>query len=107
MHRIWVVSAPETPPWGWTWKPLIMTTFLLHPRRRSLCGPLQTFAFVTCLLETFVKPLVPAVRLMGSYCCFDTDCKIPIPLIVFFAAAIGLCQASANFLRSSGLRPSS
>lgn len=75
MHRIWVVSAPETPPWGWTWKPLIMTTFLLHPRRRSLCGPLQTFAFVTCLLETFVKPLVPAVRLMGSYCCFDTDCK--------------------------------
>ncbi|OAG14644.1 hypothetical protein CC77DRAFT_549007 [Alternaria alternata] len=32
---------------------------------------------------------------------------VPLPLIVFFAAAIGLCQASANFLRSSGLRPSS
>ena len=41
----------------------------------DLCRPLQTFAFVTCWLETFVKPLVPAVRLMGSYCCFDTDCK--------------------------------
>ena len=32
---------------------------------------------------------------------------VPLPLIVFFAAAIGLCQAWANFLRSSGLRPSS